>query len=105
MFDSTTDHGPRTTDKRTTDNGQDLELDRLYDGDCLEQFRRVRDGSVDLVFADPPFNIGYEYDTYDDRRRRRLPGLVAAVDGRRWSACSSPTAPSGWRSATNTPPS
>ena len=26
------------------------------------------DGSVDLVFADPPFNIGYKYDTYDDSR-------------------------------------
>ena len=25
-------------------------------------------GSVDLVFADPPFNIGYDYDVYDDRR-------------------------------------
>ncbi len=25
-------------------------------------------GSVDLVFADPPFNIGYDYDVYDDDR-------------------------------------
>ncbi|NQU22866.1 MAG: site-specific DNA-methyltransferase, partial [Candidatus Nealsonbacteria bacterium] len=24
------------------------------------------DGSVDLAFADPPFNIGYDYDTYND---------------------------------------
>ena len=24
------------------------------------------EGSVDLVFADPPFNIGYEYDAYVD---------------------------------------
>lgn len=23
--------------------------------------------SVDLAFADPPFNIGYEYDVYEDR--------------------------------------
>src|SRR4051812_3980564 len=45
-----------------------LELDRLYDGDCLECFRRVGDGTVDLIFADPPFNIGYDYDIYDDRR-------------------------------------
>ncbi|MGL4423182.1 MAG: DNA-methyltransferase, partial [Gemmataceae bacterium] len=26
--------------------------------------------SVDLIFADPPFNIGYQYDTYDDRRAK-----------------------------------
>src|SRR5215475_10521439 len=45
-----------------------LELDRLYDGDCLELFRRVGDETVDLIFADPPFNIGYDYDIYDDRR-------------------------------------
>ena len=25
-------------------------------------------GSVDLVFADPPFNIGYDYDQYDDEQ-------------------------------------
>ena len=27
-------------------------------------------GSVDLTFADPPFNIGYDYDVYDDRQER-----------------------------------
>jgi len=25
-------------------------------------------GTIDLVFADPPFNIGYEYDMYHDRQ-------------------------------------
>jgi site-specific DNA-methyltransferase (adenine-specific) len=30
--------------------------------------QRIDNGSVDLVFADPPFNIGYEYDEYDDRQ-------------------------------------
>ena len=25
------------------------------------------EGSVDLAFADPPFNIGYKYDVYEDR--------------------------------------
>jgi site-specific DNA-methyltransferase (adenine-specific) len=45
-----------------------LELDRLHQGDCLERFREIEDGSIDLVFADPPFNIGYDYDVYDDRR-------------------------------------
>lgn len=45
-------------------------VDELWVGDCLELFPRVSDGSVDLVFADPPFNIGYEYDRYDDRRSK-----------------------------------
>lgn len=46
----------------------DLPLDRLHQGDCLEGLGRIPDGSVDLVFADPPFNIGYGYDLYDDRK-------------------------------------
>jgi site-specific DNA-methyltransferase (adenine-specific) len=45
-----------------------IELDRVYEGDSLEALRRVGSGSIDLVFADPPFNIGYDYDVYDDRR-------------------------------------
>jgi site-specific DNA-methyltransferase (adenine-specific) len=43
-------------------------LDRVHQGDCLEILGRVPEGSVHLAFADPPFNIGYDYDTYDDRR-------------------------------------
>ncbi len=46
-----------------------LEFNRLYEGDCLALFPRIATGSIDLVFADPPFNIGYDYDIYDDRRQ------------------------------------
>lgn len=28
--------------------------------------KKLPEGSVDLAFADPPFNIGYEYDEYQD---------------------------------------
>jgi site-specific DNA-methyltransferase (adenine-specific) len=45
-----------------------LALDQLHQGNCLVLFRAVASGSIDLVFADPPFNIGYDYDLYDDRR-------------------------------------
>src|SRR3954467_2109936 len=44
-----------------------LEPNRLYQGDCVENLDKVEAGSVDLVFADPPFNIGYDYDVYDDQ--------------------------------------
>lgn len=40
---------------------------QIHVGDCVEGLSKIPDGSIDLVFADPPFNIGYEYDTYDDR--------------------------------------
>ena len=44
-----------------------LPLDRVHRGDCLELLARLPAGGVHLAFADPPFNIGYDYDTYDDR--------------------------------------
>ncbi len=40
----------------------------LHQGDCIEGLRGVPTGAVDLAFADPPFNIGYDYDVYHDRK-------------------------------------
>lgn len=40
----------------------------VHGGDCIQGMQQIPEGSVDLVFADPPFNIGYEYDEYDDRK-------------------------------------
>ena len=42
-------------------------LGKIHSGDCIKGLKKVPDGSVDLAFADPPFNIGFEYDEYDDR--------------------------------------
>jgi site-specific DNA-methyltransferase (adenine-specific) len=44
-----------------------LAKDAVHRGDCLDLLARVPTASVHLAFADPPFNIGYEYDAYDDR--------------------------------------
>lgn len=41
----------------------------LYDVDCLKLLRRMKPGVIDTVFADPPFNIGKDYQSgYDDNR-------------------------------------
>jgi site-specific DNA-methyltransferase (adenine-specific) len=45
-----------------------LPVDELHEGDCLAGLAQISSGSIDLVFADPPFNIGYDYDVYDDRK-------------------------------------
>jgi len=42
-------------------------LDRVYNQDCIAGMERLDNGVVDLVFADPPFNIGYDYDLYRDK--------------------------------------
>ncbi len=46
-----------------------LSKNHIHQGDCIELLKKVEKGAVDLVFADPPFNIGYEYDVYDDQRQ------------------------------------
>jgi site-specific DNA-methyltransferase (adenine-specific) len=43
-------------------------VNTILQGDCIEGMKQLPEGCVDLVFADPPFNIGYEYDVYKDNR-------------------------------------
>ena len=45
-----------------------LETGHIHHGDCIELMQQMGPGSVDLVFADPPFNIGYQYDQYHDHQ-------------------------------------
>lgn len=45
-----------------------LKLNEVHNLDCLVGLEKLDAGSVDLVFADPPFNIGYDYDVYDDKK-------------------------------------
>jgi modification methylase len=35
-------------------------LDRILTGDCIESLKRLPDASIDLVFADPPYNLQLE---------------------------------------------
>lgn len=43
---------------------------RIHCVDALVGLQTLPDASVDLVFTDPPFNIGYDYDVYDDKKSR-----------------------------------
>ncbi|WP_425618174.1 site-specific DNA-methyltransferase [Anatilimnocola sp. NA78] len=46
-------------------------LGRVSHGDCVERMNSLPEGSIDLAFADPPFNIGYDYDVYDDQKEHQ----------------------------------
>ncbi len=74
-----------------------LKKNKIYQGDCVKQLAKLDEGSVDLVFADPPFNIGYDYDVYDDGQttedylgwcRKWIKGVYRALkpDGTFWLA-------------------
>ncbi len=45
-----------------------MEWNCLHVGDCFQGLQKIETETVDLAFADPPFNIGYDYDVYKDRR-------------------------------------
>src|SRR3954466_11842812 len=47
---------------------QSLQQRKIHQGDCIELMNQIEPGTIDLVFADPPFNIGYEYDEYHDHQ-------------------------------------
>ena len=46
-------------------------LNKIICGDCIEVLNKVREPFADLIFADPPFNIGYKYDKYNDKVKKK----------------------------------
>lgn len=43
-------------------------LDQVVLGDCLQIMSNIEDNSVDISFADPPFNLEKKYGSYKDQR-------------------------------------
>jgi len=43
-------------------------LNKIIHGDCLKILKTIPDNSVDMTFADPPFNLNKKYNSYSDRR-------------------------------------
>lgn len=42
------------------------ETTRIYHADCLDGLAEISDGSIDLIFADPPYNIGKKFSDFKD---------------------------------------
>ncbi len=51
-------------------NPSELPVGKIHWGDCIEGMASLPEGQIDLAFADPPFNIGYRYDVYDDKKEQ-----------------------------------
>ncbi len=43
-------------------------LNEVTCGDCLDLLKGIPDNSIDLTFADPPFNLKKQYSKYDDNK-------------------------------------
>ncbi len=62
---------PRTSPRRVSE----LTLDTIIEGDCIDAMARLPDKSVDMIFADPPYNLQLQGDLF-----RPEGGRVDAVD-------------------------
>lgn len=51
---------------------------QLINGDCLEEMKKIPDGSIDLVLTDPPYGISF------DTNYKRFTG--GAADSRLWDS-------------------
>lgn len=45
-----------------------MEFNKIYCMDCLEGMKQLPNESIDLVVTSPPYNIGIDYNEYDDKR-------------------------------------
>ena len=41
---------------------------QVHQDDCMNVLRRIESNSVNVVFADPPFNLGKKYKSYNDNK-------------------------------------
>jgi len=46
----------------------DKYINKVITGDCLEIMKNIPDNSVDITFADPPFNLKKKYNGYKDNK-------------------------------------
>ena len=47
-----------------------IELNKVYNEDCLETMKRMPDKSIDLVLTDPPYGMNYERHIKDKKHRK-----------------------------------
>jgi site-specific DNA-methyltransferase (adenine-specific) len=44
-----------------------LETNKIIQGDCIIEMGKLPESTVDLVVTSPPYNVGIDYDSHDDR--------------------------------------
>jgi DNA modification methylase len=52
---------------------------RIYNGDCIEVLEKIPKKSVDLIFADPPYNLQLKNELYRPNQTKEM-NLKHAID-------------------------
>lgn len=56
------------------------EFDRVIKGDCLRELKKLPSASVDLIFADPPYNLQLDSELLRPNNQSRVDGVDEAWD-------------------------
>lgn len=49
---------------------------KIIHGDALTELKKLPSESIDLIFADPPYNIGKDFDGMVESSTKHLSGLA-----------------------------
>lgn len=44
-----------------------MEINKIYFGDCIKLMKKIKDESVDLIIADPPYNLNKDFGNNSDK--------------------------------------
>ena len=58
-------------DKLTNTNtviSNELELNKIYNEDCINGMKKIKNNSVDIIICDPPYNIGKDFGNNSDKQ-------------------------------------
>ena len=59
-------------------------INKIIQGDCIEVMQDIPSDSIDVTFADPPFNLKKKYGTYKDEKTQMITSVGAGNGSWRW---------------------
>ncbi len=57
-----------------------LEINKVYNIDCLDGLKQLEYKSVTISFTDPPYNLGKDYGAYKDNRQDYLQWMSQVIN-------------------------
>ena len=73
--------------RSSTKPKRELPFDEILMGDCIAEMARLPDKSVDMIFADPPYNLQLGGDLFDPKAVGSMPSMTTGTS----STASPPT--------------
>ena len=46
----------------------DMELNKIYNEDCIQGLKKIATETVDIIICDPPYNIGKDFGNDSDKQ-------------------------------------